>query len=176
MKKIIIYVCIVFAIFACKENCRRFPDGLKGYIPYENEDTIIYTNLNNDTMSLLIIDKYISDSEYKTCRNCGCFTRAEFATNLNTKFNIRLYGKLGVSESSSELVYVFEDSSENTLGMIISSNDNKNPFLTENSNLYGDTVKQEITSTRFLNIKLVKSIGIIEFYDTLYKCNWELQR
>jgi hypothetical protein len=176
-KQLILLIVTISIIVGCGEvHCPAFPMGVAGYLPYEKGDTLNFTNVNHDTLSFHVLDSYKSE-DWSFKRNCKCSCGAEynFRTDTNLAYSgIKVSGGIMINENSStELNISFSNS--NKVETFTIRKVNTDPFLSENSNLFGDTVLLTKTdSDRFNNVKVVKNKGIIQFYDKEKKCNWTL--
>ena len=176
--RILIIIVIALNLFGCEQtHCPAFPLDLVEYYPYINGDRLKFKNSINDTLVLNINNNWFSDS-YSFDWNCKCSCGADagFSSEMDTIFSIEISGSIDVSNDTkvSILNCTLSD------GKVSNDNfsfrvDGVNPFLDESADLFVDTIiLKNVDIYRFNNVLIVKSEGIIEFWDEKQNCVWSL--
>ncbi len=177
MKAILFILLFFTALSACKDtDCPAFPENLIAYFPYIKGDVLKFTNQNSDTLSIYVEENWESES-YSFAWNCKCACEADagFKTDLENNFLLKIEGAIIIynEDNSSEIECNFYDGEANGGGTFKISNSGINPFLPENTKLFGDTIKMENEGfTRFNNIVIVYGKGIVAFWDKNQNGNW----
>ena len=172
--KVLIFFILALGVVGCKEtHCPAFPEYFLKYFPYERGDLIRFSNLNNDTLYLIVNNNWVSDS-YSFDWNCKCSCGAEagFDTDIESILSIRINGNINVGETSVELICNFYNSEINN-DVLSYYQEGINPYSKEIYSLISDTItinKQECH--RIEKVKIIKDKGIVEFWDKEQNCNW----
>ena len=178
MKNIVIIflISVVVANTGCKDtHCPAFPPHLVDYYPYRIGDVLMFTNLENDTISVKISSVETSDeSSFAWNCECSCDFSHHFITEIDPLALKWLFmegfiyggeGYIGIDCRIGDL---------KSSGNFSFLKENINPHVPENSHIFGDTLIMEYNETgRFSKAVIVKSEGIIEFFDSEYDCIWE---
>ena len=176
MKAIIFISILVVLIFnSCKKECPPFNRELLCWLPYAINDTLIFANNQNDTISFVVNEKNIYDDNTKYRRNnkCQCGSEANFnAFSLknsedfirqnilysNVKdiyFNISLY----FNNKGGEFSLFTMDINDIMLNSIVIDNcQYNNVIIIEN-----DTIKYP-TISDYWKIVISRDIGLVKIY------------
>jgi len=176
MKSIITILLILIALPACKDtDCPAFPEKLAAYFPYQKGDLLRFTNLNSDTLSLQISENWKTGA-YSFAWNCKCACGADagFITDIDSNFLIKIEANIEVyNEEDLSRIECHISDSQFKIDDFLVKKEGINPFLPENSKLFGDTIKMENeTFNRFNHVVIVYDIGLIEFWDNNQNCKW----
>lgn len=175
--RILIIIMVALNIVGCKEtHCPAFPTNLEEYFPYTNEDRIKFKNLMNDTLVLNITNNWVSDS-YSFDWNCKCACEADagFITEIEDSFLVKIEGNMTIHNESTAIIRCIISDGKISNDKFSYRVEGINPFLEESTDLFGDTIvlkNEEIN--RFNDVLIVKSKGIVEFWDKKQNCKWGL--
>jgi hypothetical protein len=174
--KALIIVLLVISFSGCKQTyCPSFPPSLLDYFPYSKGEKLRFENQNNDTLVLFVNNCWATDS-YSFSWNCKCSCGADagFETKMDSIYLIEVSGSLDISNDTRVSIISCTISDEKT-----SSDDfyyridGVDPFLEENYKLFGDTLlfkKDEFY--RYNNVLVIRTKGIVQFWDKNHNCNW----
>jgi hypothetical protein len=176
--RLLVLFLFTFSLFGCKETqCPAFPTSLTKYFPYAIDDELRFINANDDTLKLNITKDWTSEN-YSVDWNCKCSCEADagFDTDDSDKYSIRIEGRIHFynENNTSILSCNFYDAQL--------SNDNFeiekviiDPYSNQLLESFGDTLFIEKDDFyRIGNVKIIKSKGIVEFWDKKQNCVWSL--
>lgn len=176
MRKIVSISLLILALCGCRDiQCPAFPERLLAYMPYEKGDHLKFKNLQNDTLAFTINDNWTSKS-YSTKKDpkcgCECNSQAEFKTELNNQYSLRIEG--GMATPGSDYITIgcnFYDAELGNDQLSFSVNE-VNPFA-ENDPLFGDSlIIEDQENKRIVKMKILKGKGIVAFFDKKENCTW----
>ena len=177
--RLLILFLLVFSLFGCKETqCPAFPSSLIGYFPYSTGDELRFINTNDDTLKINITNDWTSSSySFDWNCKCSCEANAGFDTDDSNNYSIGIEGRIHFynENNTSILSCNFYDAQL--------SNDNFeiekviiNPYSNQLLESFGDTVFiEKYEFYRIGNVKIIKSKGIVEFWDKKQNCVWRLE-
>jgi hypothetical protein len=160
---------LLLFMVSCRDvHCPSFPKNLKGYLPYSKGDTLKFCNSNNDTLTTVVQNDTINDND-EFPGNCPCECQAKKTVETNDSLYINCVLS-SIGEDTDNTDFEFEIGSDKFIQSVY----NVNASNSKNVNLFGDTVLFENPNfINFNSIKIVKDIGIIEFYDKKNNCIWK---
>lgn len=174
--KIFLPAIILLLLLGCRDiQCPAFPEKLLAYIPYVENDQLKFINLNNDTLSFTIKDNNASGpSSFAWNCKCSCMSIADYETEPNTKFSLRMNGAIAISNEPylTHIGCAFYDgeSINDPFSLLVTGN---NPYVKDNSAFFGDSiflVNEE--NTRISKVTIVEGKGVVEFFDKKENCTW----
>lgn len=173
--RILISLLIILGLWGCGETyCPAFPEQLLDYIPYSEDSIIEFVNSSNDTLSVVVLSVWKTDSyTIKWNEKCACGADAAFKTNMNEFYSLEIGGGIIVSINETSIINytirnlnISNDSFEYRV-------DGIDPFKKENANLFGDTISiKKDEYYRFNDIVIVRKEGLVSFWDETCNCFW----
>lgn len=176
MKAIIYFLISVVIIFnSCKKECPPFNRELLCWLPYTINDTLIFVNNQNDTISFIVNEKNIYDDNTKYGRwdKCQCSSEANinafslqnsenfirqnilYSNVKDIYFNISLY----FNNRGGEFSLFTMDINNNVLNSIVIDNcEYYDVIIIEN-----DTIKYP-TISDYWKIVISRDIGLVKIY------------
>jgi|WetSurMetagenome_2_1015567.scaffolds.fasta_scaffold10350_3 hypothetical protein len=176
MKHLLINLLIIITVTGCKNtSCPSFPEIFESYFPYSEGEVINFATPQNDTLHMTISENWATQS-YSIKWNCKCSCEASmgFKTNTEADHLLKIEGEILIYPDENKSVFKTEILNAQVNSDIFSIDiENKNPYLENNSNIFGDTIKIEKTNyNRISSIKIIKGKGLVEFYDKNQNCKW----
>lgn len=182
---IIIFISLFILLISCKKECPSFNRDLLCWLPNSINDTLIFINNQNDTISFVVNDKniYDDDSKYGRWNKYQCNSEANINAFLlqNTDNIIResiLYSNakdiyfdisLYFNDKRGEFSLFTMDINDNVINSIVIDNYEYSNVIIfekdtiENSNLSG-----------FWKLIISKDIGIVKIYEKENNNVWTL--
>lgn len=175
MKGILGAALLSLILLSCNDTyCPSFPEILWVYLPYEQGDSISFTNLQ-DTVHFIIDEKNSSDS-YSFPWNCKCECGADatIKTNLNEQIGFQLEFNINIINNQDRTTFSVSCSTNDYLFIQL---EGVNPFNASIQN-FEDTLILKNTNLqgRINDLKLVKNLGLAEFFDATRDCVWTMVR
>ena len=160
MKRMIILIIagIVFLLSSCKETAPGFPEQMKSYLPYNDDDVILYTSNKNDTMQFFANNIYFSKS-HKHSSGCKCGYITELYGNMESEELIIDY-IVTCDESNVDIKVIIKQ--EENITNIYSKLYPYNAYAENIINLIGDTITLQCAKNNYM--VLAKDKGIIYYY------------
>lgn len=173
MKKLIGIILMVCST-GCKDtHCPAFPHSLLDYFPYSKGEELRFDNDNGDTLLLVVTNSWASDAySFEWNCKCACGAGAGFKTDISSNYSLRIDGELTLGENHFEVVCYFYDSVIHH-DVFSYFKEGFNPFNAEQQLTLPDTIfiEKQIYN-RIGKMKIIRSKGIVEFWDKEQNCNW----
>ena len=167
MKKLFL-ILLTICLAGCKEtHCPSFPPGLVDYFPYTKGEELKFKNQSNDTLMLIINDRYATDSYNLDCK-CPCGADFRFETDVSSSFSLKIIGDISISERHILITCDFDHND-----VFFYSKEGINPFNVEQQLTLPDTIILENhVFNRIGYIKIIRGEGIVEFWDKEQNGYW----
>lgn len=183
--KLLIVISIFFLITSCKKECPSFNKDLLCWLPQNVNDTLLFKNNWNDTISFVVNEKRIShdNSHYGRSDKYQCCSETNFnALSLqNSEYFIRenilypdieeIYFTISLYHNGKKGEFSLYTASinENVLSsLVIDNQEFTNVIVFEN-----DTVEHPDLSG-FWKLIVSKDVGIVKFYEKGNNATWTL--
>ena len=165
-----------------KTHCPAFPEHLLDYSPYSIGDTLIFVNQHNDSLIFCVHEFFITQKS-SFGLGCGCDCEnpsAELqAHTLPIGSSLKWHISAGDNHSKPFIrfiltVYPWDDGTFDKWNFLVYFNETgKNPFDSQNSSLFGDTVIIKDDTQLINRVTAVKGEGIIGFSDQVNHFQWK---
>ena len=173
--RIIFILCSISYLFltSCgRTYCPAFPEHIVDYFPYKENDTLLFVNHNNDSVSF-VIDLIGKTEDHSYGWRCGCSCSNSYVLESFPSLHVEIFidGKACIYISLSNGYFDRTDLTRSRL--ILCEETGKNPLDLQNSDIFGETVLIEASDQQISSIVIVKGIGVTEFYDRKNNFQWK---